>query len=228
MERSWDPRGVGIRDTTVLSEVLCSSTGAGSPRFSSDTLNRRCGGGSCRRASGVLARATLTRSFIIFSRFQETRGIRVTSGQPFGAYCLRDFGCGSSGLSLGTSAPPCRGVRPNSGERTRQAAHPGTTCGSSTRSRTDPEAAAGGVEVQPWVQHLGTRVLGDEKHSFRKGGGLVDAPGRRVVGAKREYPLCAAYLLKVAPRPARSPSSQRPYPRGPRPRRTCRLRGDKR
>src|SRR5215475_3474733 len=34
----------------------------------------------------------------------------------------------------------------------------------------------------------------DGRIAFRNGGGLVDAPDRRVVGAEREYPLCAAYL----------------------------------
>jgi len=45
---------------------------------------------------------------------------------------------------------------------------------------------------------------------LRNGGGLVDAPCRRVVGAKREYPLCAAYLLPRTDR--RRPYSLRADP----------------
>jgi nucleoside-diphosphate-sugar epimerase len=40
----------------------------------------------------------------------------------------------------------------------------------------------------------GQIALGPYQPSFRKGGGLVDTPGRRAVGAKGEYPHCRPYL----------------------------------
>src|SRR4029077_14335704 len=46
--------------------------------------------------------------------------------------------------------------------------------------------------------------------SLRNSSGLVDAPDRRVVGAKREYLLCAAYLLTVEHHALRERRSQAP------------------
>jgi len=46
--------------------------------------------------------------------------------------------------------------------------------------------------------------------SLRNSSGLVDAPDRRVVGAKREYLLCAAHLLTVEHHALRERRSQAP------------------
>jgi hypothetical protein len=50
--------------------------------------------------------------------------------------------------------------------------------------------------MQAWVSCLCTPVNYERSQlpSLRKGGGLVDAPGRGLVGAKGEYPLRASYL----------------------------------
>jgi len=47
---------------------------------------------------------------------------------------------------------------------------------------------------------------------WRKGGALVDAPGRSLVGAKREYPLRASYLPVASRDPGTIASVEPPPP----------------